>query len=223
MSLRIKAGTRADTPLFLRFVPKVIKDSMDGKKALANPLVLLREEFDDWAVLFDPDTCRGFGINPTGVYIWKLFDGKHSFCDLMSALTEHVLNVPDSAADDLILFIRQLAQQGLVGCDTEFGQGEEVGTAPHYSNPSAESDAEDDAAKCIEYQTPRLEVFTGERALGVCAYGSFATNGDCRNGNRAACSQGAHVGTPCSIGNDAGLCGSGNGFLLPTCNMGNMR
>jgi hypothetical protein len=29
-------------------------------------LVLLREEFDDWAVLYDPDTGYGFGLNPTG-------------------------------------------------------------------------------------------------------------------------------------------------------------
>ena len=44
-------------------------------KPIANPLVVLREEFDDWAILFDPDTGNAFGLNPTGVYLWKLLDG----------------------------------------------------------------------------------------------------------------------------------------------------
>ena len=46
------------------------------EKPTANPDVVLREEFDDWAILFNPDTGRGFGLNPTGVYLWKIFDGK---------------------------------------------------------------------------------------------------------------------------------------------------
>ncbi len=58
----------------------------NGEKPIANPFVILREEFDDWAVLFDPDTGHGFGLNPTGVYIWKLLDGKHSIEDMLSAL-----------------------------------------------------------------------------------------------------------------------------------------
>ncbi len=49
----------------------------NSEKPIANPSVVLREEFDDWAVLFDPDTGRGFGLNPTGVYLWKLLDGGH--------------------------------------------------------------------------------------------------------------------------------------------------
>jgi hypothetical protein len=31
----------------------------NGDKPIANPYVMLREEFDDWAVLFNPDTGRG--------------------------------------------------------------------------------------------------------------------------------------------------------------------
>ena len=47
-------------------------------KPIVNPYVQLREEFDDWAILFNPDTGRGFGLNPTGVYVWKLLDGAHT-------------------------------------------------------------------------------------------------------------------------------------------------
>ncbi len=30
------------------------------------PVADLREEFDDWAVLFNPDTAQAVGINPVG-------------------------------------------------------------------------------------------------------------------------------------------------------------
>ena len=46
-----------------------------NNKPVANPLVVLREEFDDWAVLFDPDTGNAFGLSPVGVFVWKLLDG----------------------------------------------------------------------------------------------------------------------------------------------------
>ena len=49
----------------------------DDERPIANHFVLLREEFDDWAILFNPDTGRGFGLSPTGVYVWKLLDGEH--------------------------------------------------------------------------------------------------------------------------------------------------
>ena len=43
---------------------------------LANPSLVLREEFDDWAVLFDPDTGDSFGLNPVSVFIFKRLDGR---------------------------------------------------------------------------------------------------------------------------------------------------
>jgi SynChlorMet cassette protein ScmD len=57
-----------------------------SERPIANPYIMLREEFDDWAILFNPDTGRGFGLNPTGVYIWKLLDGEHSVDDMREAL-----------------------------------------------------------------------------------------------------------------------------------------
>ena len=36
---------------------------MQTEKPIANPLIVLREEFDDWAILFDPDTGDAFGLN----------------------------------------------------------------------------------------------------------------------------------------------------------------
>jgi len=53
-----------------------------NEKPVANPLVVLREEFDDWAVLFDPDSGNAFGLNPLGVFIWKLLDGHRTIEDI---------------------------------------------------------------------------------------------------------------------------------------------
>ena len=50
----------------------------NGHKPIRSPHVILRQEFDDWAILFDLDTGYGFGLNPTGVYLWKLLDGEHT-------------------------------------------------------------------------------------------------------------------------------------------------
>jgi SynChlorMet cassette protein ScmD len=82
---------------------------------IANPLIVLREEFDDWAILFDPDTGDAFGLNPIGVSIWKRLDGNHSVKDILKDLQEGYDDVPDEAEGDLEEFIEDLVQRGLAG------------------------------------------------------------------------------------------------------------
>ena len=84
-------------------------------KPVANPLIVLREEFDDWAILFDPDTGNAFGLNPTGVFVWKLLDGEHSFDDISAKLRESADSVPEEVKDHLQAFVQDLEKQGLVG------------------------------------------------------------------------------------------------------------
>jgi SynChlorMet cassette protein ScmD len=69
----------------------------NDEKPIANPLVVLREEFDDWAVLFDPDSGNAFGLSPTGVYLWKLVDGRHTLDALLDKIRGHADNVPEEA------------------------------------------------------------------------------------------------------------------------------
>ncbi|HPC73553.1 MAG TPA: SynChlorMet cassette protein ScmD [Syntrophales bacterium] len=89
---------------------------MDMKdRPVANPLIVLREEFDDWAILFDPDTGNAFGLNPTGVFVWKLLDGDHSIDDISAELRESAEAVPEEVKDHLHEFVRSLEKQGLVG------------------------------------------------------------------------------------------------------------
>lgn len=85
------------------------------KYPIANPMLVLREEFDDWAVLFDPDTGKAFGLNPASVFIWKKLDGKHSPEEISKGLCENFENVPLEAEKHIDLFLQELADKGLVG------------------------------------------------------------------------------------------------------------
>jgi SynChlorMet cassette protein ScmD len=84
-------------------------------KPTANPMIVLREEFDDWAVLFDPDTGDAHGINPVGVFVWKHLDGHHTVEMIMQKLNESCEDVPGSAIEDIRAFIEDLAKKGYVG------------------------------------------------------------------------------------------------------------
>lgn len=85
------------------------------QKPIANPSVVLREEFDDWAILFDPDTGNAFGLNPVAVFIWKRLDGFHTMASILSELQENAEGVPEEAENHLRDFIQHLVKQGFAG------------------------------------------------------------------------------------------------------------
>jgi SynChlorMet cassette protein ScmD len=87
----------------------------NSEEPIANPHVMLREEFDDWAILFNPDTGRGFGVNPTGVYVWKLLDGEHTIDEMLAALCRDALDVPENVYADIGAFVDALIAEGLAG------------------------------------------------------------------------------------------------------------
>ncbi|MFZ2088044.1 MAG: SynChlorMet cassette protein ScmD [Desulfobaccales bacterium] len=88
---------------------------MSKDKPIANPLVVLREEFDDWAILFDPDTGHAFGLNPIGVFVWRCLDGKHTIPDILSELETSCQDVPKEAGDHVREFVDNLLKNGLAG------------------------------------------------------------------------------------------------------------
>lgn len=81
----------------------------------ANPMIVLREEFDDWAILFDPDTGNAHGINPVGVFIWKHLDGRHTGNQILQKLRESCEAVPQDAEKEVDDFIEDLVKRGYVG------------------------------------------------------------------------------------------------------------
>lgn len=79
----------------------------------ADPKLVLREEFDDWAVLFDPDTGNTYALNPVAVIIWKHLTGDHSEEDLLRLVEEKVDDLPAEAPEEIRAFLASLQSLGL--------------------------------------------------------------------------------------------------------------
>lgn len=86
-------------------------------KPIVNPVVVLREEFDDWAILFNPDTAAAVGTNPVGVAIWKHMNGRRSVGDIASLIADGFDGAPDSAPRDVVAFVDALAKFGFAGLE----------------------------------------------------------------------------------------------------------
>jgi len=86
----------------------------EEKNPVANPLIVLREEFDDWAILFDPETGNTFSINPIGVLIWKQLDGRHTLGEIVEQIKEAAADVPDDVSGHVQNFIRNAVERGLI-------------------------------------------------------------------------------------------------------------
>ena len=89
---------------------------MDEDKFLnINPSVVFRENFDDMAIVYNPESGKAFGLNQVGVLIWKLFDGRHTFRDILGEVDKSCFNTPENADEHLRGFITELLDQGLIG------------------------------------------------------------------------------------------------------------
>lgn len=82
---------------------------------VANPVAVLREEFDDWAVLYNPDSGAAVGINPIGVAIWKLADGRRTVQGITQAIIDAFTDAPGSAPEEIKAFVDSLARHGFLG------------------------------------------------------------------------------------------------------------
>ena len=92
---------------------------MDTQKPIINPVVVLRKEFDDWAVLFNPDTAEAVGINPVGVAIWELLDQQINTQEIVANIRQNFADVPGSAKEEIETFIADLTKRGFIGSELE--------------------------------------------------------------------------------------------------------
>jgi SynChlorMet cassette protein ScmD len=76
---------------------------------------LFREEFDDWAILFDPDTSDAFGLNPVSAFIWRCLDGRTSIADVAGKLGKECEDMPEDAMDYIKKFVDELVEKGYAG------------------------------------------------------------------------------------------------------------
>jgi len=182
--------------------------------------MVLREEFDDWAILFNPDAglgFSGFGLNPSGVHVWKLLDGEHVLDDFLDELRDRAEHVPGDAREHIEVFVEALVAEGLA----KYGD-----KAPYREKSSRTPVVAVNEVKPSTYEPPRLiNLSGGQAALGVCAsHGS--SGGDCGSGTGATgcCGTGGcgtPHGAPCCAGAcQTPLCSSGNSACDSYCTTG---
>jgi hypothetical protein len=87
-----------------------------GKLYLCNPDVVLREEDPDGGLLFNPDTNQVKVVNTSGLFIWKLCDGKHSLAAIVAAVQEAFEDAPpETVAQDVVEFVNGMLETGFIG------------------------------------------------------------------------------------------------------------
>ena len=88
-------------------------------RPIPNPIVVLREEFDDWAVLFNPETAYALGTNPVGIAVWKLLDGRMNIEEIAAKIKNSFEDSPDASGKEIAAFVDTLAENGFVGLEVE--------------------------------------------------------------------------------------------------------
>ncbi len=92
------------------------EDNMPDAMYIRNPDVSLREETEDGAMLFNPDTSRIQIINPTGLFIWKQCNGTHTLEAIAQAMAAEYEGAPlEEIAADVRAFIDHMVQNGFMG------------------------------------------------------------------------------------------------------------
>ena len=86
---------------------------------IANPSVVLREEFDDWAILFNPETANAAGTNPVGVAVWKRLDGSQCIASIASAIADEFDVAADTTLRDVTAYVDTLAEFGFAGLELQ--------------------------------------------------------------------------------------------------------
>jgi SynChlorMet cassette protein ScmD len=88
------------------------EDTISEKVIHKKDQVVIREEFDDWALIFDPDTGKVCGVNPVGVQIWKMIDGKRTIRDISRMIAEKYPDASESAEEDVTSFVASISEKG---------------------------------------------------------------------------------------------------------------
>ena len=79
-----------------------------------NPVIVLREESDDWAILYNPDSGQSMGINPTGIDIWKKINGSNDINNIIKEINQEYENVSPDVENEINSFIQNLSNQGFI-------------------------------------------------------------------------------------------------------------
>jgi len=77
-------------------------------RLVPSPEVILRDDFEDAAVLFHPHTAEALCISAVGVAIWRALDGRHTLAQVAAAVATECDAPPDTVLEDTLAFVERL-------------------------------------------------------------------------------------------------------------------
>ena len=86
-----------------------------GARLITNPNMVLREEEEETAFLFNPDTGAIHILNATSVAIWKLLDGERDLPQIMRDLREQFDELDVAAEAQVVELLNDLLAIGAIG------------------------------------------------------------------------------------------------------------
>ena len=85
------------------------------KKWYIGPNIVLREEADDWGILFDPDTGNSVVLNPVAISMFKAMRKTQDIDGVAAAIRAEYTDIPESLKEDITTFVNSLAENGFIG------------------------------------------------------------------------------------------------------------
>lgn len=80
-----------------------------------NPFAVMREEFDNTGIVFDPDNSKVMSLNHSGVLLWKVIADGGDEAACAKALLENYDGITaEQAAADSAAFIEKLRERDLL-------------------------------------------------------------------------------------------------------------
>lgn len=80
-----------------------------------NPLIVFREDFEQTAVLFNPDDGQVMGLNQTGAFVWKRLEKNKNLLEIVAELKEACDgDCPDDVDADVLAFVADLKEKGFL-------------------------------------------------------------------------------------------------------------
>ena len=86
---------------------------------VVNPDMVLREEGDEGAILFDPDSGAVRILNPTATAIWKLLEKGRTLTEVLAVLPDLFDEVDSDAQAQVLELASQLVRIGALGLEDE--------------------------------------------------------------------------------------------------------
>ena len=84
------------------------------KMLKVNQIVVLREEYDDISLLFDPVTGKAFQLNNVATFIWQQLCLERNLDEIEISLRNEFSNTPECLKSDLNDLLRDLIENGFV-------------------------------------------------------------------------------------------------------------